>query len=55
MSPSTNGWQDEEEDEREGRQAWEETQPFGMLDPWEDWPQELAGPEYWLNMRDLEL
>lgn len=36
---------------------WEDPDPW---DAWRgdqhlvDWPEELAGPEYWLNLREME-
>lgn len=52
MSPY-NGYPEEPEDEREGREPWEseewpEELPMGYRDAWENWPEEDCGPEYWM-------
>lgn len=51
MSPGPNGWEDVPEEEREALEAWR-----GELHPdqsEEEWPEDLAGPEYWL-LKGLE-
>lgn len=56
MTADYNGWADAREDEREGLEQWE----AASEDSWrgdqhlEDWPESLAGPEYWLYKQALK-
>lgn len=45
MSPGQNGYQDDPEDETEMLGAFED---MGKYDEWEGWPEDMAGPVYWL-------
>ena len=53
MSPSYNGWSDDAEDEREALAEFEAGE-LGKLDEYEGWPEDMSGPEYWLNRRATE-
>lgn len=56
MSPGYNGWQDDEEEEREalGFPSEDAEEPWRGDEHPDTWPEHLAGPEYWLHKRDQE-
>jgi len=43
---SASAWEDEEETTFESEDSWHSDAPAA------DWPEDLAGPEYWLYKRD---
>ena len=47
MGGDWNGWNDSREEEREGLDAFDAAD-MGKYDTFEGWPEDTAGPEYWL-------
>lgn len=47
-------WGANPSDDNDADQAWSEDSAWRGSLHFDNWPEELAGPEYWLNKEDLD-